>query len=208
MITATGVSVAVDGATLLSPVDLHVAAAETVAIRGENGCGKTTLLQVLAGLTTASTGDVAIADRPVNERDAQFRRRVAGMIGAPPFACDLTVREHIALVAATWGLAVDDARHRADQVLGELGIEHLADRFPHEMSSGQTQLAGLALVLARPCDVLLLDEPEQRLDADRIELLIGILTRLRHDGVTIVLATHSDRLAQAVADRSVTLVAA
>ena len=85
------------------------------------------------------------------------------------------------------------------------GLTALGARFPHELSSGQTQLFGLALVFVRPFDVLLLDEPEQRLDPGRVELLAQAMLERRAAGATIIAATHSSILADRTADLTVTL---
>lgn len=207
-IDAQNLSVVSSGAVLLPATSVQAASGEVVALRGENGAGKTTLLRVLAGRGRPTTGTVRIGGAPVNERDPAFRRRVAAMIGLPPMASDLTVFDHIALVASTWEqdpASVAPASHR---VLEEFGLVRLGSRFPHELSSGQTQTLGLALVFVRPFTVLLLDEPEQRLDASRIELLRRALLARRDAGATIVVATHSDALADRVATRTLRLEAA
>jgi ABC-2 type transport system ATP-binding protein len=200
------VSVVVDGIPLLRPTDLTVAAGEAVAVTGPNGAGKTTLLRVLAGLSRPSTGSARVHGRPVDERDPAFRRAVSGSIGHPPVARDLTLAEHLAVIAATWGMEADAARDRAAAHLDRWRLAPLARRFPHELSSGQSQLAALAMATVRPHDVLLLDEPEQRLDPDRLQLVIGVLREGLDDGRTVVLATHSPVLRDAVAQRSLALV--
>jgi energy-coupling factor transporter ATP-binding protein EcfA2 len=120
-------------------------------------------------------------------------------------ARDLTVREHLQFIAATWGADVTAAQHTAAELLVELGITALASRYPHELSSGQTQLVSLALTLARPAEVLVLDEPEQRLDADRLGLVTAALQRRVAAGTALVLATHSDRLASELGGTVLTL---
>ncbi|OUE18214.1 Nickel import ATP-binding protein NikO [Clavibacter michiganensis] len=200
------VSVVVDGTPLLRPTDLTAAAGEAVAVTGPNGAGKTTLLRVLAGLTRPSTGSARVGGRPVDERRAEFRRAVSGAVGHPPVARDLTLAEHLAVIAASWGSDADAARARAADHLESWRLAPLARRFPHELSSGQSQLAALAMATVRPYEVLLLDEPEQRLDPDRLQLVIGILRAELEAGRTLVLATHSPVLRDAVARRSVALV--
>ncbi|MFT7710782.1 ABC transporter ATP-binding protein [Clavibacter tessellarius] len=200
------VSVVVDGVPLLRPTDLTAVAGEAVAVTGPNGAGKTTLLRVLAGLTRPSTGSARVAGRPVDERRAEFRRAVSGAVGHPPVARDLTLAEHLAVIAASWGSDAEEARTRAADHLERWRLAPLARRFPHELSSGQSQLAALAMATVRPYDVLLLDEPEQRLDPDRLQLVIGILREELEAGRTLVLATHSPVLRDAVARRSVALV--
>ncbi|WP_440708847.1 ABC transporter ATP-binding protein [Herbiconiux sp. YIM B11900] len=205
MIEVERVDVVSAEVTLLHPVSVTLRAGEVLAVRGRNGTGKSTLLRVLAGARKPSHGTARIGGEIVDSRDRRFRRRVAAMIGLPPTAPDLTVLEHVRLVAATWTPGEGERPVSERALLGELGLDALADRFPHELSSGQTQLFGLALVLARPFDVLLLDEPEQRLDPDHLAMVARVLRARRDAGATVVLATHSTVLADAVADRTLEL---
>lgn len=198
-------SVRVDGATLLAPVTVTVPEGSCLAVTGANGSGKTTLLRALAGLPPRSTGWMSVAGRAVDERDHAFRRAVAAHVGPPPFARDLTLTEHLTLVATTWGCSPDEAAAAAQEVLVELGLTRLGGRYPHQLSSGQQHLAGLALTLVRPSDVLLLDEPEQRLDADRVEAVVAALRRRLAAGRTVVLTTHDPRLVDSLADGTVHL---
>ena len=97
------------------------------------------------------------------------------------------------------GVRAKDASTRSEEQLAELGIAQLGARYPHELSSGQSQLVAIALTLARPFDVLVLDEPEQRLDPDRLGLVMGALQRRAQDGAALVIASHSPRLVQELA---------
>ena len=205
LIDVHAVSVAVNDALLLPPTTFHVGPGQVVALRGENGAGKTTLLRTLAGRTKPSAGTVTVGGQPVNERDPKFRRKLAVMIGLPPMASDLTVFDHVALVSSTWENDPASVEPATARVLSEFGLTKLGSRFPHELSSGQTQLFGLALVFVRPFDVLLLDEPEQRLDADRVELLAQAMLARRASGATIIVATHSGTLAERTANLTITL---
>lgn len=205
LIHVENVSVSDSGAHLLAPTDLAVNSGQVMVLRGENGSGKTTLLRVLAGTLIPTTGAARIGGEQIDERDRTFRRRVAVMIGLPPMAPDLTVRDHIALVSSTWEREQSAVQAATDTVLEEFGLTRLHPRFAHELSSGQTQLFGLALTFVRPFDVLLLDEPEQRLDPDRIELLARAILKRRGDGAAIILATHSATLAALTGDTTVRL---
>lgn len=205
LISVDQVSVTFEGTTLLAPVSFGVDAGQALAVTGANGTGKTTLLRVLAGLTRPSGGAVAVDGVGPDERRREFRALVAALIGVPPLARNLTVREHLVLVAASWGFSVADAEERADQLLVDFGIAALSLRFPHELSSGQTQLFSLALTLSRRFQVLLLDEPEQRLDTERQQLVGRALRGLVNAGRTLVLSSHSPALVEHVADRIVHL---
>lgn len=190
---------------LLDPVSASVRPGETLIVRGRNGAGKSTLLRVLAGVTVPSSGRVSVAGTTPSIRDRAFRRRVASMIGLPPMAPDLTVRDHVLLVATTWYRRPAEATDKADSVLASLEIDHLVARFPHELSSGQTQLFGLSLVLARPADVLIVDEPEQRLDDEHVRVVVRALRGIKANGVTLAIATHSPRVARKLGDRTLVL---
>ena len=208
MIEVDEVGVTAGDVTLLAPVSVRAQRGEALIVRGRNGTGKSTLLRVLAGARKPSSGTVRIGGAGVIERDRGFRRRVATMIGLPPMAPDLTVFDHVLLVATTWMNESTEAAELARGVLAELGLDALGERFPHELSSGQTQLFGLALVLARPFEVLILDEPEQRLDPDHVESVVRILRARRDEGATLVVATHSPVLANGLADRTLRLAPA
>lgn len=199
------VSVTTNDTLLLPPTTFQAEPGQVVALRGENGSGKTTLLRAVAGRIRPTTGTIQVGGQSVNERDPEFRRRVAAMIGLPPMASDLTVFDHVALVASTWETNPGSVEAVTRRVLAEFGLTTLGTRFPHELSSGQTQLFGLALVFVRPFDVLLLDEPEQRLDPGRVELLAQAMLERRAAGATIIAATHSSTLADRTADLTITL---
>ena len=205
MIELEHAGVHIEGMPMLAPTTAKVRRGESVALRGGNGSGKTTLLRLIAGKLAPTSGAVHVAGEAPNDRSSTFRRVLAGGLGLPPFARDLTLREHATLIGTTWGRGLREAKAHADERLAELGLDALAKRFPHELSSGQTQLAGLALIFSRPFDVLLLDEPEQRLDATRLDRVVCALQRVRQSGSTLLIATHSDRLAAAVTDRSILL---
>ena len=207
-VSCTDVRVTAGGADLLAPTSFDLPFGGALAVTGSNGSGKTTLLRVLADQLPATSGHVRIAGAAPDEKKPAFRRDVAALLGLPPLARNLTLREHLALVAASWGSQVPAARAAADDLLEEFEIAHLSARFPGELSSGQTQLFGLSLVFARPARLLLLDEPEQRLDADRLDLVGRAIGRRVTPQTALVMASHSPALVAAVCDRTVHLVEA
>ncbi|MEP7369413.1 MAG: ATP-binding cassette domain-containing protein, partial [Dermatophilaceae bacterium] len=150
LLRAAGASKKIDEAVLLLPTDVEVGAAECVILRGPNGSGKTTLLRILAGTVAPSEGEATLDGSPVDERDDLTRTAIAALIGAPATYRDLTLVDHLVLIDSTWGHVGERAQDRADQMLELLEIDHLAERFPHELSSGQQQLFHLSMVLVRP----------------------------------------------------------
>ncbi|MCJ1707111.1 ATP-binding cassette domain-containing protein [Microbacterium sp. VKM Ac-2923] len=205
MIEMTNVNVVVNDIQLLPRTNLGATAGQVTAIRGHNGSGKSTLLRVLDGSYAPTEGSALVAGRDPRLRDAKSRRCTASMIGLPPMAPDLTVRDHVELVASTWYDDAEEVSDAADGILELLRLRDLDKRFPHELSSGQMQLFGLALILVRPSEVLLLDEPEQRLDPQRLGYVIDALRQVRDAGTAIIIATHSDVLSSELADSVVWL---
>jgi ABC-type multidrug transport system ATPase subunit len=193
----------IHGSVLLAPVSLTARSGECVVLRGANGSGKTTLLRILAGTLEPSDGTATLDGQAVDERDPGTRERVAALIGSPAAYRDLTLVDHLVLIDSTWGGTISTADQRAQQLLATLEIDHLAERFPHELSSGQQQLFHLALVLFRPGAVLLLDEPEQRLDTHKREVLTDLLLARKAAGTALVVACHDPTMTAALADRVV-----
>lgn len=205
LLEARQVAQSVDGELLLPPTDVTVHPGDRVAIVGENGSGKTTLLRILAGMARPSEGVALIDGAPLDERAPAARSAISSLIGVPAFYPDLTVHEHLRLILATWGVAGADAEQRVDDVVEQFGLSALVNRFSHELSSGQTQLFFLASAFIRPCRVLVLDEPEQRLDAGRVNRVADAVLRAAASGTAVVFASHSPALIDRVATHRVAL---
>ena len=207
-VRADGVGKTIDETTLLLPTDVHADPGECIVLRGPNGSGKTTLLRIIGGLLVPTEGTATIGGREADERDRSVRAAVAGLLGAPTTYRDLTLIDHLVLIDSTWGGEPSTSDDRAQALLDRLGIGELLDRFPHELSSGQQQLFRLALTLARPSSVLLLDEPEQRLDTAKRQVVAGIIRERAESGATVVMACHDPELTAALATRVVDIVPA
>lgn len=203
LLKLTGVSRSYGDREVLHPVDLAVAAYECVALLGHNGSGKSTLLRVAAGRDLPTKGTVRFDGLPMDENDQRIRARVAVVGDTVAHYPDLTVREHLLLVAVAHGVA--DARDWVEQVLADRMLTERADALPSALSSGQLQALLLACAMVRPRDLLLLDEPEQRLDPEARQRLADLLRGELADGVAVLLVTHHTDLAQELADRVVVL---
>ena len=155
----------------LEALGLDRRAGRCLVVRGSNGAGKSTLLRVLAGVIRPTSGTATVGGRVADRRDGRLPR--AGR-GAAERATD-RARPHARGAPGARRRLVGSRRtcrpRRGRDLLDAFDAAHLARRFPHELSSGQAQAFALCLTLARPADVLLLDEPEQRLDEGRIALL-------------------------------------
>lgn len=207
-VRASAVTKTIDTTTLLLPTDVSADPGECVVLRGPNGSGKTTLLRIVGGLLEPSSGTATIGGRPADERDPGIRAAVAALIGTPTTYRDLTLIDHLVLVDSTWGRDPSTSDERGVDLMGQLGIAPLADRFPHELSSGQQQLFRLALTFSRPATVLLLDEPEQRLDTVKREVVAGLIRERTAGGATVVMACHDPVMTESLADTVVDIVPA
>jgi ABC-type multidrug transport system ATPase subunit len=203
LLQLTKVSRSYDDRVALHPINLSLAAGECVALLGHNGSGKSTLLRVAAGRERPTAGAVWFDGLPMDENDPRIRARVAVVGDTVAHYPDLTVREHLLLVAVAHGVA--DPQQWVAQVLADRLLAERADALPSALSSGQLQSLLLACALVRPRDLLLLDEPEQRLDPQARRQLAELLRGELADGVAVLLVTHHTDLAREVADRIVVL---
>ena len=207
-VRAQGVGKTIDETTLLLPTDVSADPGECIVLRGPNGSGKTTLLRIIGGLLAPSTGTATIGGRDADERDRAVRAAVAALLGAPTTYRDLTLIDHLVLIDSTWGGEPATSDERSLALLDRLGIAHLDDRFPHELSSGQEQLFRLALTFSRPASVVLLDEPEQRLDTGKRQVVAALIGERTEAGGTVVMACHDPELTAALATRVIDVVPA
>jgi ABC-type multidrug transport system ATPase subunit len=187
----------------LHPLGLELEPGRSTALFGHNGSGKSTLLRLACGRDEPTTGTALFDGRPVDEDDPEVRARVAVAGDTVAFYPDLTVREHLELITVAHGVA--DADAWIDQVLADRRLSGHADQLPSALSSGQTQALQLAAALVRPRDLLILDEPEQRLDPSARVRLAELLRGEKEDGVAVLLATHQAELVHAVADHVIVL---
>lgn len=193
----------IDTTTLVLPTTVRAKPGQCVVLRGPNGSGKTTLLRMIGGLLEPTVGTATIGGTTADERDPSVRAAVAALIGTPTTYRDLTLIDHLVLVDSTWGGDPNTSDERGGALMARLGIDHLHDRFPHELSSGQEQLFRLALTFSRPGSVLLLDEPEQRLDTTKRVTVTELIRERARAGTTVVMACHDPEMTEALAHRVV-----
>lgn len=184
-------------------LDLDVHAGEAVALVGRNGAGKSTVLRCVTGADRASAGTVELGGSRLDERSPDVRAALAVVMDDLDFFPDLSVVEHLDLFARAH--RVPEAEQVVDDVLHEVGLIEQSGQLPGTLSSGQRRRLALASAFVRPRRLLILDEPEQRLDTAGLGWLAQRLVREKADGLGILLASHAEELVQTVADRVVEL---
>lgn len=191
--------------TIVDGFSLTVRAGEAVALTGRNGAGKSTVLRCLVGADRADEGTVTVLDIKMSETNPEIRRQVATVIDDLDFFPDLSVVEHLDLLARAHGIAEPD--ELVDEVLEEVQLVPQASQLPSTLSSGQRRRLALATAFVRPRSLLVLDEPEQRLDVEGIEWLGQRLRADMNEGLAIVMASHEPSLLAAIGAREVRLEA-
>ncbi|WP_101525858.1 ABC transporter ATP-binding protein [Nocardioides houyundeii] len=192
MLKVSGLTKSFGGRTVLSGFELTVAAGEVVALVGPNGAGKTTLLRCLVGAEALDAGEITLDDHPLDTRDADVRGEVLALLDDTAWFADLTVAEHLDLLARAD--SVEEPAAVVRDALVELGLTAVADQVPGTLSSGQRQRLSLAVALVRPWRLLLVDEPEQRLDAAGRAWLGEWLAEQAAEGRSVVMACHQGDL--------------
>jgi putative ABC transport system ATP-binding protein len=193
----------------LREVDLSVEAGELVAVMGPSGSGKSTLLAIAGTLEAASSGTVLIGGHDVsgmsgNDR-ARLRRRAIGYVFQDfNLIPGLSAVENVALPLELDGTKVKAARTAAREVLARLGLDERADRFPDELSGGESQRVAIARAIVGERHLLLADEPTGALDSVNGEAVMRLLRTACRDGVAGMVVTHDAQLAS-WADRVVFL---
>lgn len=187
--------------------DLVLVPGECVALMGPNGSGKTTALSTIAGLLDPTTGTVSVAGHPMHEEPAaiEARRRLAFVPDQPLLYDDLTVANHLRLVAQAHAVPRDGLEEEIAALLERLALAHRSDFVPHELSRGMRQKAQLACALIRPFDVLVLDEPVAGLDTAAVDTLADVLAEQRARGAAVLLSTHQPEFAARVAGSTLSM---
>jgi lipoprotein-releasing system ATP-binding protein len=186
---------------VLDALDLDVRRGELVALVGESGTGKTTLLHLLAALDTPTTGAVYFMGQRLSEfgpeERAAYRNSSVGFVWQMHYLLpEFTALENVVIPQLIGGREFSPARERARELLGEVGLANAAGRRVGELSGGEQQRVALARALANQPALLLADEPTGSLDQRTAQRVIELLERLHRDHqLTSVLATHNAELA-------------
>ena len=174
---------------------------EILALLGSSGCGKTTTLRMIAGFETASSGQIKIGEREVNNlkpADRNVAMAFEGYALYPP----LTVRDNIAFSLMREKISKEKVDSKVVEVSELLEITDILERYPPSISGGQQQRVSLARALVRDSDALLLDEPMSQLEPQlRAVLRARVKDYIQHNNKTVIFVTHDQTEAVALADK-------
>ncbi|MCR9256143.1 MAG: ABC transporter ATP-binding protein [Alphaproteobacteria bacterium] len=187
--------------TVLAGVDLTIQAGEIVALVGPSGAGKSTLLQIAGLLERPDTGEVIIDGYDCSALDDDMRTRlrrtsVGFVYQFHHLLPEFTALENVVLPQIIRGLPKDEARGRARELLGMVGLADRADHLPSRLSGGEQQRVAIVRAIANVPHVLLADEPTGNLDPHTAETVFASLKRIvRAAGLAALVATHNLDLA-------------
>jgi ABC-2 type transport system ATP-binding protein len=190
---AYGSKVAVDG------VNFEIRRSEIFGLLGPNGAGKTTTLSAIEGLRRPRSGSVLLDGVDIVRQPALAKAQMGVQLQSTGFQSELTVRQVARLYAGLYGVTMSDAD--LDRALADIGLGHELDRTTKQISGGQQQRLSLFVAVIHNPTLLLLDEPTSGLDPQSRRHLWTRIERIRAEGGSILLTTHSMEEAQAVCDR-------
>ncbi|KQQ13530.1 multidrug ABC transporter ATP-binding protein [Methylobacterium sp. Leaf123] len=191
IITARDLTCRFGGFTAVDRASFTIRRGEIFGFVGSNGCGKTTTMKMLTGLTPPSAGEALLFGRPLDPRDRATRARVGYMSQGFSLYAELSVRQNLALHARLFRLSPAQARARIAELLTACGLEAHADALARDLPLGLRQRLSLAVAIVHGPDLLILDEPTSGVDPRARDRFWALLTDLaRRQGVTIFVSTH------------------
>lgn len=182
--------------TALHEINIHIAKGEFVAVMGPSGCGKSTLLNVVGMIDSPSSGEYFFDGEEVGHRSenelVDLRKRNIGFIFQNfNLIDDLSVEENVDLPLLYMGLAKSERKRRVEEALELVGLASRARHRPQELSGGQQQRVAVARSVVGDPKLILADEPTGNLDTKNGDDVMNMLGKLKEQGVTILMVTHS-----------------
>jgi len=183
--------------------DLHISVrkGEVFGLLGPNGAGKTTTILMLLGLTEPTKGKINILGYDPARKPLSVKARVGYMPDQVGFYDDLTARENLVYIAKLNGIPRDRLQRRVEEVIERVHLTNAIDRRAGTFSRGMRQRLGLADVLIKNPQLIIMDEPTQGLDPELAHEFLGMIHSLKEEGTTILLSSHLLHQVQVICDR-------
>ena len=186
---------------------LSLATGRLYALKGENGAGKSTMLQLLALLQPPQSGSLIFDGQPISFTPSNlqgFRQQIT-LLEQNPFLFSGTVQKNLAFGLKLRGVRGSEQQKRIGEALAATGLQGFAQRAARELSGGESRRVALARALVLQPKLLLLDEPTANLDAGQVASLERFLVNLPQQGITVVIATHDARQPERLGGEVITL---
>ncbi|MHA6724059.1 ABC transporter ATP-binding protein [Sphingomonas sp. RS2018] len=204
-LTLTDLRKSYDGTDTIRGIDLTVASGEFVVLVGSSGCGKSTVLRMIAGLEEVTSGTIRIGDRDVTRVPAASRG-VAMVFQSYALYPHMTVRENLSFGLRNMRVPRDEIARQVANAASVLELDVLLDRLPAQLSGGQRQRVAIGRAIVRDPSLFLFDEPLSNLDADlRVRMRHELAALHKRLGATMIYVTHDQVEAMTLADRLVVL---
>lgn len=205
IVSIRGLKKAFDQNVVLHDINLDVHRGEKVVVLGPSGSGKSTMLRCINSLEDVTGGTITVDGVVVTDPKVDINK-VREHLGMVFQRFNLwphkTVLENIMLAQrVVLGRNSDDAKARAKELLGMVGLADKADAYPASLSGGQQQRVAIARALAMEPKIMLFDEPTSALDPELVGEVLSVMTKLAENGMTMIVVTHEISFAREVADR-------
>ncbi len=201
VIETKGLTKEYDGTIAVQDLNLRVRKGEVFGVLGPNGSGKTTTILMLLGLTDPTAGEIRVLGFDPVRRPLSVKARVGYLPDQVGFYDELTARENLIYIAKLNGIPRDEAYRRINEALAHMGLADVANKPVSTFSRGMRQRLGVAEILIKDPQLVILDEPTQGLDPQAAREFLNIIRDLRSRGISVLLASHLLYQVQAVCDR-------
>lgn len=209
MILFDGVTKRFGQRTILEDINLEIKPGEFVSIVGDSGAGKTTLIKMIIGALHPSEGAILVNERDIShitgEDLQQYRRNLGVVFQDYKLLPQRTVFENVAFALEACDYNLTQITELVPQALEAVGVSHLQDNFPHELSGGEAQRVALARAFVHKPKLILADEPTGNLDLENAKQVLKNLIKINLSGVTVLLTTHNRPLVDLIGQKVVRL---
>src|SRR6185503_19169692 len=185
----------------VSDLNLAIKKGEVFGLLGPNGAGKTTTILMLLGLTEPTKGEVSVLGFDPARQPLSVKARVGYMPDQVGFYDELTARENLVYIAKLNGIPRDQLKQRVEEALERVHLTNVIDKRTATFSRGMRQRLGLADVLIKHPQLIIMDEPTQGLDPELAHEFLSLILSLKQEGTTIMLSSHLLHQVQVVCDR-------
>ncbi len=187
-----------DGLRAVDNLDLHLESGVVLGLVGPNGAGKTTTLRCLSGIIPPTSGRLLVDGHDLEKERVPARRALAFVPDEPRLFEDLTVRDHLAVIARLY--CVTDGQRRGTELLDRFDLADREDAYPSELSRGMKQKFMIALALLHRPRLLILDEPLTGLDPAAMRRMKRTLKEMAREGMAVMVSSHMLNLVEEICD--------